>query len=104
MNMPEDELVKFAKVNFFQLAKRDSNPRIRIRLLALGHLQIGKKKKEIIEMFQITLITLRRWVLRFTTQGINGLNERSGKGSQDKAAYRTRRGISRTSREATNTA
>ena len=25
--MPEDELVKFVKVNFFQLAKRDSNPR-----------------------------------------------------------------------------
>ena len=55
--MPEDELVKFAKVNFFQLAKRNSSPKTRIRLLALGHLQIGKKKKEIIEMFQITLIT-----------------------------------------------
>ncbi len=84
MNTPQDNLVKHTKINFFQLAKRESNPRKRIRLLALGHLQVGKAKQEITEMFQITFPTLRRWVLRFIAKGVQGLDEKAGKGRRKK--------------------
>lgn len=84
MNTPEDTQLQNAEINFFELAKREPNPRTRIRFLALGNLKAGKSKKEITEMFQIVLITLRRWVLRFVTQGVQGLKEQPGKGRKKK--------------------
>ena len=84
MNTPEDEQVKRSKIQFFQLAKRESNPRRRVRFFALGHLQAGRKKQEIAEMFQIANITIRRWVLRFAAQGIDGLKEKAGQGRKKK--------------------
>ena len=84
MNTLEDIQLKNSEVDFFQLARREPNPRVRIRFLALGHLKTGKSKQEVCEIFQIVLITLRRWVLRFATHGIQGLNEQSGKGRKKK--------------------
>jgi transposase len=84
MNMPEDIQLQNSEVDFFQIAKREPNPRMRIRFLALGHLKAGKSKQEVSEMFQIVLITLRRWVLRFIAQGVQGLKERPGKGRKKK--------------------
>lgn len=84
MNTPEDTQLQNAEINFFELAKREPNPRTRIRFLALGNLKAGKSKKEITEMFQIVLITLRRWVLRFVTQVVQGLKEQPGKGRKKK--------------------
>lgn len=84
MNTPEDIQLQNSKVDFFQLAKRESNPRTRIRFLALGHLKAGKSKQEVIEMFQIVFISLRRWVLRFITHGVEGLKEQPGKGRKRK--------------------
>lgn len=84
MNTPEDARLKNTEVDFFELAKREPNPRTRIRFLALGHLKSGKRKQEVTEMFQIVLITLRRWVLRFIAQGIQGLKEQPGKGRKKK--------------------
>jgi len=84
MNMPEDRQLQNTEIDFFQLAKREPNPRTRIRLLALGHLKMGKSKKEVTEMFQIVLITLRRWVLKFIAKGVQGLQEQPGKGRKKK--------------------
>jgi len=84
MNTQEDIQLKNTKVDFFQLAKREPNPRTRIRLLALGHLKAGKSKQEVTEMFQIVLISLRRWVLRFIAKGVQGLKEQPGKGRKKK--------------------
>ena len=84
MNAFQEELIQLRGTNFFQLAKRESHPRIRIRLLALGHLQSGKTKSEVIDMFQITFPTLRQWLLRFIAEGIVGLREREGKGRKRK--------------------
>lgn len=84
MNTTEDTQLQSSEVDFFQLAKREPNPRVRIRLLALGHLKAGKSKQEVIEMFQIVFITLRRWVLRFIAQGVHGLQEQPGKGRKKK--------------------
>jgi transposase len=84
MNTPEDIQLQNSEVDFFQLAKREPNPRTRIRFLALGHLKAGKSKREVIEMFQIVFITLRRWVLRFVAKGVQGLKEQPGKGRKKK--------------------
>jgi transposase len=84
MNKSQNELAKLAETDFFQLAKRESNPRTRIRLLALGHLRAGKTKLEVIDMFQIVFPTLRQWLLRFIAEGVNGLREKEGKGRKRK--------------------
>lgn len=84
MKTPEDVQLQNSEVDFFQLARHEPNPRVRIRFLALGHLKTGKSKQEVSEMFQIVLITLRRWVLRFIAQGVLGLKERPGKGRRRK--------------------
>lgn len=84
MITPEDIQLKSSEVDFFLLSKREPNPRTRIRFLALGHLKTGKSKQEVTEMFQINLITLRRWVLRFVTKGVQGLKEQPGRGRKKK--------------------
>lgn len=86
MDAFQKEREQLSGIDFFQIAKREPHPRIRIRLLALGHLQAGKTKSEIVEMFQITFPTLRTWLLRFLAEGIEGLKERPGKGRKRKLA------------------
>lgn len=84
MNTSKKELAKLKDTDFFQLAKREPNPKMRIRLLALGHLREGKTKSEVIDMFQIVFPTLREWLLRFIEEGIEGLREKPGKGRKRK--------------------
>ncbi len=84
MNTLQNELAKLTGTDFFQLAKREPHPRTRIRLLALGNLQAGKTKSEVINTFQITFPTLREWILRFISDGVEGLREKPGKGRKKK--------------------
>ena len=79
-----DELAKLAGVDFFQIAKRESHPKTRIRFLALGHLQSGKTKNEVAHMFQVSLTALRKWLLGFLSSGIDGLREKAGRGRKRK--------------------
>mgnify|MGYP005607524949 FL=1 len=79
-----DELAKLAGVDFFQIAKRESHPKTRIRFLALGHLQSGKTKNEVAHMFQVSLTALRNWLLGFLSSGIDGLREKAGRGRKRK--------------------
>ena len=80
----QDELAKIQEVDFFQLAKQAVDSRMRIRLLALGHLRAGKLKREIISMFRISFPTLREWLVRFIAEGVAGLQDKSGKGRKRK--------------------
>ena len=84
MNASQRELDQLAGTDFFQLAKRESHPRVRTRLLALGHLQSGKTKTAVIDMFRITFPTLRTWILQFIAEGIDGLRLRQGRGRKRK--------------------
>lgn len=81
MGKKHDELSKLTGVDFFQLATKEPHPRVRIRLLALGHLQARKEKMEVANMFQVSLTSLRKWLLRFMKSGVPGLQEgkRSGR-------------------------
>jgi transposase len=84
MGRLRDEIIKLKGTNFFQLAKREWEARMRNRLLALGHLEAGKTKTEVAEMFQITFPTLREWLVRFLTEGVEGLRDKTGKGRKRK--------------------
>lgn len=84
MSKKHDELSKLTGVDFFQLATKEPHPRVRIRLLALGHLQAKKEKREVANMFQITLISLRNWLLRFLRNGVSGLQEGKRTGRKKK--------------------
>lgn len=84
MSLRKEEIDKLAGVDFFGLAKNEPHPRVRIRLLALGHLQEGKSKTEIAEMFQVHLVSVRAWFVRFLENGIAGLNEGARSGRRKK--------------------
>jgi len=84
MGRLKEEIVKLAGTNFFQLAKKNSDQKMHVRLLALGHLESGKTKTEVAEIFQISFPTLRNWLTRFLTEGIEGLRDRKGKGRKRK--------------------
>jgi transposase len=75
MSKKQDELATLIGVDFFQLATKEPYPRVRMRLLALGHLQAGKEKTEVANMFQVSLTSLRKWLLRFMKSGVRGLKE-----------------------------
>lgn len=47
VNRLKDQIAKLAGTDFFGLASKESHPRVRIRLLALGHLGAGKAKTEV---------------------------------------------------------
>jgi hypothetical protein len=65
MGKKQDELSTLAEVDFFQLATKEPHPRVRIPLLALGHLQAGREKMDVANMFQVSLTSLHKWLLRF---------------------------------------
>ena len=84
MGKLKDELAQLADIDFFRLAKKESDSRTRIRFLALGHLQSGKAKTEVASMFQVSLTALRKWMLRFLTGGLDGLRAKPGNGRKRK--------------------
>ncbi|MGA8165305.1 MAG: winged helix-turn-helix domain-containing protein [Waddliaceae bacterium] len=84
MGKKHDELSKLEGVDFFRLAKKEPHPRVRMRLLALGHLRKRKEKMEAANMFQISLTSLRQWLLRFLKNGISGLQEENLHGRKKK--------------------
>jgi transposase len=84
MGRLKDELEKLAGIDFFRLAKQEPRPRARIRFLALGHLQSGTPKNQVADMFRVSLTALRKWLLRFLADGIDGLREKAGNGRKRK--------------------
>lgn len=87
MGKKQDELSTLTGVDFFQLATKEPHPRVRIRLLALGHLQAGREKMEVANMFQISLTSLRKWLLRFMKNGVLGLQEGKRHGRNKKLPF-----------------
>lgn len=87
MGKKQNELSTLAGVNFFQLATKEPHPRVRIRLLALGHLQAGREKMDVANMFQVSLTSLRKWLLRFMKNGVSGLQEGHRQGRNKKLPF-----------------
>ncbi len=70
--------------NFGKLAKRERNARVRLRLLALAHLQEGCTITATAQMCRVERSTVYEWIDRFKRGGIEALKEQEGRGSKPK--------------------
>ena len=84
------------EIDFFELAKREPHPRVRIRLIAMGHLQAGKSQKEISEYLDVNRSAVREWRVKLAREGVEGLQEGHRSGSpprlkrEDEERFRSR--------------
>ncbi len=74
----------FNSQNFEKSYKNESNPRTRIRLLALMHLQAGKTYTEIGQMFKVRRQTVSCWLQNFIKKGLEGLKDAPRSGANTK--------------------
>ena len=67
-------------IDFDSLSKKESNARVRIRLLALSHLKDGKNSSEVARMLKISAQSVRFWLLRFHQESLDGLKDKQRSG------------------------
>ena len=68
--------------DFAELARRELDGRVRVRLLALAHLQEEKTPREVGAMLKVPEKTVLKWIRRFRTGGVAGLAEQPGRGAK----------------------
>jgi len=73
--------------DFASLAKRESNARTRIRLLGLNHVQDGQSYEKIAIFLDVHAKSVSNWVERFASEGLDGLQERPGRGAKTKLPW-----------------
>jgi transposase len=74
----------FATYNFALMAKREKNPRNRIRLLAMANIQDGKTLKQVSELFKVHWNTIQTWLRNFRNFGIEHLYVKTSKARPSK--------------------
>ena len=74
----------FLEYDFLSKYKIESDPRTRIRLLGLYHIQAGKTFSEVSRMLLVGHKTVSEWLVRFITEGIAGLTDKPGRGRKPK--------------------
>jgi transposase len=73
--------------DFLNLYKTESDPRTRIRLLALHHVyDEGKKYVEVSDLLKFERHTISSWVRRYEKEGVGGLRDRPGRGARQRLA------------------
>jgi len=68
--------------DFARMAKREPHARTRQRFIVLSHLKDKKTITEISKTFRLSRSTIRSWIDRLEEEGINGLKEKTGRGSK----------------------
>jgi transposase len=68
--------------NFSKMAKTKGSPRERVRFLAMAHIQDGKSFSDAARMIKVAPRTVIEWVTKFRRYGIEGLQEKSGRGAK----------------------
>jgi transposase len=63
----------FHEYNFSSMVKKESNPKNRLRLLAMANIKEGKTLKEISEVLKIHWKSIQTWLRKFRELGIDGL-------------------------------
>jgi len=72
------------KHDFTLLAKREPHARTRQRFLGLSHVQDGATITEVAKICKTARSTVHRWLKRLELEGIDGLQEKEGRGSHSK--------------------
>jgi transposase len=68
--------------DFATLVRQELDARVRLRLLALWHLQEGKTPREVGAMLKVHEKTVLTWLRRFRAGGVGGLAEQPGRGAK----------------------
>jgi transposase len=68
--------------DFTKLARREWDGRVRMRLLALAHLQEGRGPREVGRMLKVHEKTVLKWLRRFRAGGVEGMAEQPGRGAK----------------------
>jgi len=81
MRRPALELpVEINDHDFETLYRKETHPRLKIRLLAMAHLKAGVHYKEVAIMVKAHETSVLLWIRRFRAGGIEGLREKGGRG------------------------
>ena len=64
---------KFSDYDFRDMAKKESNPSNRIRLIAMANIQEKKTLTSIAEILKVHWKTIQTWLRNFREKGISGL-------------------------------
>ena len=69
----------FKKYDYAKLARSESNPKNRVRLLAMANIKKGMSLQAIGMVLQVHWKTIQQWLYRFRKEGISGLYVRATK-------------------------
>jgi transposase len=72
--------------DFGALAKQERNARVRLRLIGLAHLKDGNSVTATAKMCRVDRSTVYSWLDRFEQGGLEGLQEKEGRGRKSKLA------------------
>jgi transposase len=72
--------------DFDALQRKEKNPRVKARLLAMAHLKDGTPYKQVARMLRVHEKSLLKWIRRFANDGLEGLQERGGRGARPRLA------------------
>ncbi|TEW55677.1 transposase [Psychromonas sp. RZ22] len=67
-------------INFHPLIAQETNARMRIRLIALSHIQDGASNTQTARYLKVSRHSVNNWVKQFNEEGIAGLKEKSRSG------------------------
>ena len=63
-------------IDFNALIAKETNGRLRIRLLALSHIRDGANRAEAAQYLKVNRRMVNDWVKRFFNEGLDGLKEK----------------------------
>lgn len=76
------EAIQGSKENFKKLAKVETIPNTRVRLLGLQMLKEGATFTAVASVLNVVYTTVKEWALRFINNGLNGLRDLPGRGKK----------------------
>jgi len=74
--------VELQDIDFDKLYKQEKHSRVKTRLLAMAHLKDGTSYKQVAQAVRVHEKTVLTWIRKFKTEGLEGLQEKGGRGSQ----------------------
>jgi len=66
--------------DFTSLSKKEPHARTRLRFLVLSHLKDERSITKVSNKLRVSRTAIHKWLRRLTTEGINGLREKKGRG------------------------
>lgn len=84
MSNPIKLPLNFADFDFATMAKKESNARNRLRLIAMANIQEGKTLQEISSSLKIHWKTIQTWLAQFRKGGIDNLYVKAKKNKPKK--------------------